>query len=431
VVGRSSSCAIVLDDHAVSRQHARCYCRSGLWHIEDLGSSNGILVDGVRVDRAVLEPLHEVRIGDTLFKFVDGHAERYARYRIDGTTVGDATVPALPALRELVGGFLVRSLADELARLGPTSLSCVLLGETGTGKEVVAHLLHRFSGRTGELRAVHCGAIPQNLLESELFGVRKGAYTGADRDRQGLVQQAHKGTLFLDEIGEMTPEAQVKLLRVLQSREVVPVGGTDAVKVDIRVVCATHRDLLRAVQEGRFRGDLFARINEHTTTLPPLRERKEDLYALTQAFLARHAPQRLEPSFAFMMAVCQYDWPFNVRELESVVKRAAALAEEGVLEPKHLPAAVLEAYAGSDMGQRSGERTSKVPPAEAPTRAAPEPPPDGDFLRGAPTESTLRTLLARHGGNVASVGRELSKGRMQVHRWMRRYGIVADSYRPR
>ncbi len=433
VVGRGSTCEIVLDDHAVSRQHARITNREGAWHLEDLGSRNGVLVDGVRATAAWLEPLQEVRIGDAIFKFVDTEAEQYLPLRLDGAS-GSAAGPSTPSA--LVGGLAMRRLEREITRIAPTDLSCVILGETGTGKEVLSRELHRLSGRTGAFQAINCGAIPQNLVESELFGYRRGAFSGAQRDKPGLVQLADRGTLFLDEIGDMPLDTQVKLLRVLQSREVLAVGATQPVAVDLRVVCATHRDLYAFVREGKFRGDLFARLNEHTARLPPLREHKESIYALVQAFLARHAARRLEPGFAFMVALLQYDWPFNVRELESAIRRAAALADGGVLEPQHLPPAVLEASTSADAVAAGSRSVSTAPPKLFAARSgvamreaeASKEEPEG-FLRGAPTEPMLRKLLETHEGNVAAVGRELGKGRMQVHRWLRRYGISLDEYR--
>jgi len=419
VIGRDRSCAIALDDHATSRQHARVVNRDGTWTIVDLGSRNGTFVDGQRARETPLESLAEVRIGDSLFKFVDRDAEQYGRFRLDGAV--DGALPA--AVPSLAGGYSIRRFDAELERVAPTQLSCVILGETGTGKEVFARELHRLSGRPGSFSAIHCAAIPQALFESELFGHRRGAFSGALRDKAGLVQQAHRGTLFLDEIGDMPLDAQVKLLRVLQTHEVVPVGGTQPEHVDLRVVCATHRDLYRLVQEGKFRADLFARVNEYVMVLPPLRERKEDVYLLTQAFLARQT-RRLEPSFDFMVALLKYDWPLNVRELEGAVRRAAALAQGGVLEPQHLPQAVLEEWTLDP----SAEGALRA--ATGPGRARPEEPADG-FLRGPPTEEKMRELLARHGGNVAAVGRELGKGRMQVHRWVRRYGLVLDDFRSR
>jgi DNA-binding NtrC family response regulator len=440
VIGRDPLCAVVLDDHAVSRHHARIFHKDGVFRITDLGSRNGTLLDGERLREAVLEPLQELRIGDALFKFVDRDAEEYAHFRLDGAV--DGSMPE--EIRAALGGLTIRRAEAELARIAPTELSCIILGETGTGKEVFAREMHRLSGRPGAFLAIHCAAIPEGLLESELFGFRRGAFSGAHRDKPGLVQQAHEGTLFLDEIGDMPLDMQVKLLRVLQSHEVTALGSTQPDKVDLRVVCATHRDLPRLVQEGKFRGDLFARLNEHVTVLPPLRERKEDIFALTQAFIAR-AGKRVEASFAFVMALLQHDWPFNVRELQSAIKRAVALAEAGVLEPRHLPPAVLEASQAGGPVQPGASRGAAAP-AEKSTRpidamgaslrsdphgSPPAGAPSDGFLRGAPTEETMRALLARHKGNVAAIAREVGKARMQVHRWVRRYGLSVEDYRSR
>src|SRR6185503_14726634 len=179
------------------------------------------------------------------------------------------------------GGYQIDRLASALERVSKSEISVILLGESGTGKEVFAQQLHDWSGRKGAFQAVNCAAIPATLLESELFGYKRGAFSGADRDKTGLVRSADGGTLFLDEIGDMPPDAQAKLLRVLQSKEIVPVGAHTPERVDVRVVCATHRDLTKLQAEGRFRGDLFARLNEYSLRLPPLRERKEDIFVLS------------------------------------------------------------------------------------------------------------------------------------------------------
>jgi transcriptional regulator with GAF, ATPase, and Fis domain len=426
VVGRDPTCAVVLDDHAVSRQHARIVNERGVFRVVDLDSRNGTFVDGERVQAATLEPLHELRVGDALFKFVSHEAEQYVPYRIDGAV--DGVMPPPHPARGAIGGFVFSRARAELARVAITDLSCILLGESGTGKEVLAREVHRLSGRRGAFVPIHCAAIPQNLFESELFGFRRGAFSGADRDKPGLVHQAHEGTLFLDEIGDMPIDVQVKLLRVLQFHEVLPLGATRSEHVDLRVVCATHRELYRMVQAGSFRGDLFARISEHITVIPPLRERKEDVFALTQAFIGLSG-RRVEPSFGFMMALLGYDWPFNVREIQSAIKRAVALAEGGILEPRHLPPTVLEGsseHARGSAGVGRPDLRLRASDPRPPARSSGE-----GFSRGVPTEATMRELLARHAGNVAAVGRELGKGRMQVHRWVKRYGLSLEDYRGR
>src|ERR1700733_6641319 len=265
VIGRDATADVCVPEQAVSRQHARISFDGTRWVLTDLGSRNGTMVDGVFVTHDVeLEHLHEIRVGDALFKFVATGAEGYAAYHIDGRVLG---TPRGGAITGLVGGWQMNVIAADFERIAPTQLSCVILGETGTGKEVAARELHRASGRRGSLQAINCAAIPHNLLESELFGYRRGAFSGADRDKPGLIKMADGGTLFLDEIGDMPLEAQAKLLRVLQAHEVFPLGATTPEHVNIRVVCATHRDLYQYVSDGKFRGDLFARLNEHVVRL--------------------------------------------------------------------------------------------------------------------------------------------------------------------
>jgi transcriptional regulator with GAF, ATPase, and Fis domain len=422
IIGRDNESPICVPEQAVSRQHARIAWNGKRWILTDLRSRNGTMVDGCFIAGDVeLEHLHEIRVGDAIFKFVEAGAERYVPYRIDGVCLAERRARQV---RDLVGGCQIDHIAGELERIAPTQLSCMILGETGTGKEVAAGELHRLSGRRGSLQAINCAAIPHNLLESELFGYRRGAFSGADRDKPGLVKMADGGTLFLDEIGDMPLDAQAKLLRVLQSREVFPLGGTTAEHVDIRVVCATHRELYMLVKDGRFRADLFARLNEHAFKLPPLRERKEDIYHLARLFSARYGRPNPSFSFSFMVALLHHDWPFNVRELESCIKRATALAEGPIFDTPHLPDQVQEVMRSYGSRPRV-ESPSVYPPSTIP----PVPLSIPASRRVPPSEQELRSLLSRHHGNVAAVGRELGKERMQVHRWMKRYGISIDEYR--
>ncbi len=434
ILGRDPTASICIPEQAVSRQHAKIAYVAEQWVLTDLGSRNGTMVDGAFIHERQLEHLHEIRIGDAIFKFVDSGAEKYVGYRIDGTTLGPRRATQLT---ELVGGAQMDGIAAEIERIAKTELSCMVLGETGTGKEVVARGIHRVSERKGSFQAVNCAAIPQNLLESELFGYRRGAFSGADRDKPGLVKLADGGTLFLDEIGDMPLDAQSKLLRVLQMREVFPLGGTTPEKVDIRVVCATHRDLQAHVAAGKFRGDLFARLNEHVVRLPPLRERKEDVYLLAKAFAARYGKPELAFTFSAMVALVHYDWPFNVRELESCIKRGVALTDGRPLDAPQLPDAIVEFMKGYGERKRNNEPSILPPPpvglpgagAVALPGSLPGALGEAAARRGAPTEEELRALLARHRGNVAAVGRELGKERMQIHRWLKRYNIDLETYR--
>ncbi len=381
---------VALPFSSVSRVHARVFRRGAEIVVEDLESRNGTFVAGARIERTFASDGAELRIGEVLFKLVASGIERYQ-------TAGSAA----PAVSGLRGGPSMDAVRREILRIARADLSVLILGETGSGKEVVATALHRASGRSGRLAIVNCAAIPANLLESELFGYKRGAFTGADRDRTGIVKSADGGTLFLDEIGDMPLEAQAKVLRMLETRQVTPLGGHTGEPVDVRIVSATHRPLPRFVAEERFRGDLFARIAGHTIALPPLRERKEDLPDLVRYFLERAGASHLRVAPAFMLGLLGYAWPFNVRELEAAVKRAVALADD-VLDERHLP-------------------------VNAVTRAVDDAPTEG--RSSAPAEPTLRALLERHGGNVAAVARELGKDRAQIHRWLKHHALRAEAFR--
>ncbi|MCC6214461.1 MAG: sigma 54-interacting transcriptional regulator [Polyangiaceae bacterium] len=418
VVGRESPADLVLPVHAVSRRHAELAPRGGRWWVRDLGSTNGTLVEGRRIAEAELEDGAELRIGDALLLFTTHDVLEHARYRLDGSTApGERRLVADPGA--LVGGLAMDRIAEDVDRVARAGLNVLVLGESGTGKEVVAGELHRRSRRKGMLSAVNCAAIPANLLESELFGYKRGAFSGADRDKPGLIRSAHEGTLLLDEIGDMPAEAQAKLLRVIQSREVWPVGATSPERVDVRIVAATHRDLDAMMRAGSFRQDLYARLAEHTIRLPPLRERKRDLYVLLRAFLERHGGERLVPSFEFMLGLVEYDWPYNVRELEACVKRAVALAQGPTLGRELLPPQVIDHLAG--YGELAAPPSRRLEPERAPDSPAPRP--------VTPSREELVRLLQHHHGNVAAVGREYGKARMQVHRWLKLHGLEADSFR--
>lgn len=404
VVGRDAACDVVLRDEAVSRRHATFKRVGEAWHIVDHGTRNGTLVDGARVTSAIVRQRSRIRLGDVIATFVQADAEAYAPYALDGLVRGAPT----DDLGDLVGGLQIRTLAGEVARVAPTDLTCMVYGETGTGKERVARALHRLSGRDA-LQIINCAAIPTALFESELFGHKRGAFSGADRDKPGLVHAAQHGTLFLDEIGELPLEVQAKLLRFVETGEVLPLGATRAEIVATRIVTATHRDLSERVASGHFREDLLARLNEHSFVIPPLRERKEDIFMLASSFLRRYAKRPLRLSFDIMDALLAYDWPLNVRELESAIKRAAALCETDTLTRSSLPAHVLAAA--------HGRPREEVIEEEAP------------FHRGAPTEAYLRGLLGEENGNIAAVARRLGKRRMQVQRWMSHYGIAPSEYR--
>jgi DNA-binding NtrC family response regulator len=380
-----------IDQTAVSRVHARISEDGGAFTISDAGSRNGVLVNGRFVQEQVLSPDDVVRIGDAIFKFVADDAVAY-------TQVGTSS-------SGLVGGRAMHLLTERIATIATTDLPVVVTGETGTGKELAARAIHDASGRRGPLMALNCAAIPANLVESELFGYKRGAFSGADRDHVGIVRAAEGGTLLLDEIGDMPLDAQAKLLRMIETRTVMPLGATREAAVDVRVVCATHRDLHALVEKGAFRGDLFARLDGFRLRMPALRERKEDLFPLVRHFVAKAGRAELGVTVSFMAAVCHYAWPYNVRELETATRRAVAVVDGHDLDTRHLPepvVAAMESYASREVAK--------------PSVKAPAPTP-------APTADELRALLDRHGGNISAAARELGKDRVQIHRWMRLHGI--------
>ena len=226
--------------------------------------------------------------------------------------------------------------------VAPTDSTVLIQGESGTGKEVISRYLHNLSTRAdGPFLSINCGALPENLLESELFGHMKGSFTGAIRDKQGLFAAARGGTFFMDEVGEMPPSLQIKLLRVLQEREVIPVGATEAIPVDVRIIAATNRDLEEEVRRGHFRSDLFYRLNVIALELPPLRDRRDDLVLLIDNFLQELSSERSDAPKALsseaLDAVMVYDWPGNVRELQNALEHAVVLSRSEIIDPMSLP----------------------------------------------------------------------------------------------
>ena len=284
------------------------------------------------------------------------------------------------------------------------SESTILIeGESGTGKELMANAIHNLSGRRKRpLIIVNCGAIPDNLLESELFGYKAGAFTDAKRDKPGRFAQAHGGTLFLDEIGDVSPALQVRLLRVLQDGSFQPLGGTDTVKVNVRILCATNKDLKGLVDEGKFREDLFYRIRVFALSLPPLRERREDIPLLAQNFIDRLNGLRGKDisglSQEALAALMHYDWPGNVRELQNAIEHAFILCHGGLIQPQHLPSPLREAGIGRD-GIPSGLTLAEV---EA---------------------RMIKEALARNSGQKLAAARELGIDKTTLWRKLRRMGL--------
>jgi DNA-binding NtrC family response regulator len=297
-----------------------------------------------------------------------------------------------------------------IERVANSSATILITGESGTGKELIARALHTQSGRsTGPFVAINCGAIPSELLESELFGYEKGAFTGAHSSKRGLVEQADGGTLFLDEISELLLRLQVKLLRVLQERELQRVGGDRAIKVDVRVIAATNADLTERIRSGDFRSDLFYRLNVVSVRIPPLRARVDDILPLAHHFLHKHdRPGRLTGFDGVTAQILRrYPWPGNVRELENVVERATLLAKGEEITLADLPPEL-----------NGGSETDRPAPVGKSLSAARE-----DFER-----YFILECLRRHRGNVSRAAREAGLHRQNFYQKLHKYGIQRRDY---
>ena len=308
----------------------------------------------------------------------------------------------------------IREVMRLVARLKDTRTPVLISGESGTGKELVARAIHyRGSFAKRPFVAVDCGSLVPTLIESELFGYEKGAFTGALKSKDGLFQAAHTGTIFLDEIGELSMDMQAKLLRVLQEKEVRPVGSNQKTKVDVRVIAATNRDLESAYKEGRFRKDLYFRLNVVTLHLPPLRERKSDISPLIHYFLDKFAPDKMfSITPAATRCMMQYDWPGNVRELENSIERAVALGSEDTIDVTDLPPAL-----------RSGSMGSAAPDEAAPAVAQAGAMADTDLEELERT--TIQRVFEQVNGDKALARKMLGISRATLYRKLKRYNIVA------
>ena len=394
---------LALPDALASQRHARVFVEGAGFVLEDLGARNGTFLNGAPVARAPLQDGDVLRVGRTLLVFRDGVPTPTG-------TPADADsseiARALPGVSTMLPWYASRLAA--LARVARSGANVLLLGETGTGKEVLARAIHATARPEGPFVAVNCGAIPAGLVEGQLFGHVRGAFSGALRDEPGFVRAADGGTLFLDEIADLPRASQAALLRVLQEREVVPVGSTRPVPVDLHVVAATHADVEQQVDRGELRADLLARISGFVFHVPPLRDRREDVGLLVAELLARLAPGRaiaFDPEAA--AALVAHGWRHNVRELEHALAVALALAEDEI-GLDHLPPAL------------AGHPTSSAPP---PSSREP------DEAEAAVPREELARLLAKHAGNVSAVARELGRARPLVHRWLKRYRLDASTWR--
>ncbi|MBK9000727.1 MAG: sigma 54-interacting transcriptional regulator [Myxococcales bacterium] len=387
--GRGDAADLVLEDPGASRLHARFERRGEAVLVSDLGSRNGTWVDGAQVGKsgALVGPGAVVRVGRTLFVVAD--VAPYGRPR-------PAELPGL------IGGASLDEARDSVLTIAPTRSPVLVLGETGTGKEVIAGLVHQYSGRTGPFVALNCAAVPSELVDAELFGHARGAFSGATRERTGLFRTASGGTLFLDEIGEMPAPVQAKLLRTLETGEVRPVGDDQSLTVDTRVVAATNRDVDQLIDSGSFRGDLLHRLAGLRVRLPPLRERREDVPILARSFAAGASA---EVATVALELLALHPWPGNVRELRNVVAAAAEVARRRgrseIAEEDVLPLLV--------------RASSKSAP---PGRAEQE-------------QRRIADALTQASGDVAEAASLLGMGRSALYEALRRLNIDPRPYRQR
>lgn len=394
-LGRGEACfgAGALDDGRISRSHARVTVAAGGPRLEDTGSRNGTQLNGDVVTAAELAEGDVIGLGHVLLLL--------------------HRAPPIQKAREhaaLVGrGHRMAQVLAEVELVAPHPTAVLVLGETGTGKELVAREVHRCSGRRGRFSAVNCGGMADTLLQSELFGHARGAFSGADRERVGLLEAASGGTLLLDEIGDASPTLQVALLRFLQEGEVRRLGSNATTKVDTRIVAATHRPLEELVAAGGFREDLLARLSRWVIHLPPLRERREDIPQLARCFLDRAGASGAQLHHRLALRLLRHGWPRNVRELEVVIERAVIEAAG---------AAVIPLTPGTE---------AALAQAVAPTEPATARPARKPHDR--PGADELRALLAEHAGNVRQVSLALGVARNTLYRWFNEVGVDPTAFR--
>jgi transcriptional regulator with AAA-type ATPase domain len=394
LLGRDPDCSGYLPSASVSRRHAEIrWVVGAVPMIRDLDSTNGTFLNGRAVTQAPLKQRDVLRLGDWIGVLNPLPSDGRESWSFQELTKGFWAGPTLAAA------------LDPARLVARSDLPIVIQGETGSGKEGTARTIHAWSGRKGPFVALNCAALPEALAEGELFGYRKGAFTGADRANPGFLRAAQGGTLFLDEIADLSLPIQAKLLRAVEEREVVPLGESTPIGIDVRLLAATQSPLRQAVAEKRFRGDLLARLDGLTVEIPPLRDRVEEIPLLFCKIIEQNrgpaAPPRLDP--LLIERLCAHGWPFNVRELTLLVRKLLAL---------HPNAAVLDHTAFSErLGAENGIG-GPTPPAGQPTleesgRHVPD-----------PDKPTLLAALRANSGNVKKTGEALGISRSRVYRLM-------------
>src|SRR5580704_11089968 len=396
-IGKATDNDLVLADDTVSRHHCELsWARDGI-HVHDLGSTNGTKVQGARVTEAVASPGSVLKVGEV--EIILRASVRSAEVLpSDKTRFGEALGKSLS----------MRTIFAVLERIAPTDATVLFEGETGTGKDVLARATWTQSLRaSGPFVVVDCGAVSYSLLESELFGHERGAFTGAVASRQGAFELAEGGTLFLDEIGELPLDVQPKLLRVLETHEFRRVGGNKTLKADVRVIAATKRNLLREVEAGKFREDLYFRLAVVPVAVPPLRTRREDIPMLARHIL-KAAGVDLTISAESLQALAGHDWPGNVRELRNVIERAIYMAQASGQTELTLVTLPTSPAAIGDAFQFDEARSYRETRAKY----------DSEFER-----RYVKWLLGRHGNNVSAAAREAKMDRKHLHDMAKKHGL--------
>jgi transcriptional regulator with PAS, ATPase and Fis domain len=400
-VGSADGNKLVLADRSVSRAHCELVVHADRVTVHDLGSTNGTFVGEVRIRDVDVAVGTVIRCGGSAFRIEAADEPSFV-------AISDKT-----AFGELVGGSLeMRQVYAVLERVGPTDSTLLVQGETGTGKDVVARAVHAASPRAnGPFVPVDCGAIPETLFESELFGHVRGAFTGALSNRAGAFEEANGGTLFLDEIGEMPLALQAKLLRAIESRRVRRVGATKETEIDARIVCATNRRLAQMVNEGTFREDLYYRLAVVEVTLPPLRARRDDIPALAQHLYAKMTGKMDALASDLVLALKARPWPGNVRELRNSIERAVALGQ---------------AKSGAAGGAGPGGEAPVLPAGSESIVPLHLPLKDARDAWTSEFETVyVRAMLAKTGGNLTRAAEHAGVSRRFLQRMVARLGLRA------
>ncbi len=396
VIGSAAGNDLALTDSAVSRCHVAIAPAARGFQIRDLGSTNGTQVSGVTIESAYILPGQVIAIGNTKLRFeARGGEER------------EALSPETRWGRALGTSDAMRRLFAMLPRLAASDATILLEGETGTGKGLLAAAIHEASPRAkGPMIVVDCGSIPPSLIESELFGHEKGAFTGAIAARAGAFEAAAGGTIFLDEIGELPLDMQPKLLRALEERVIKRIGGNESVKLDIRILAATNRELRAEINRGRFRSDLYYRLNTFRLRVPPLRERRADIALLVAHFYGQLAPGEAPPA-ELLVDFARHDWPGNVRELRAAVERTVLLGDPAVWREI------------SEDGPLAASAPAAGDPA-ASFRAAKE------RAVAEWERDYVRSLVTSHKGNVSAAARAVRMDRNHLRELLVRHKIRTE-----